>query len=226
MTSEAALIVHHLNNSRSQRVLWLLEELGVNYTIEHYQRDGKTNLAPESLKAVHSLGRSPVITHNGHTLAESGAIIEYIIGEFGTHLKPGSDNPGALNEYQFWMHFAEGSLMPPLVASLVMGKAKDKAKPFFMKPVVGKVVDAITEAYYGPNLKRSLEYVNEHLSNHEWFAGEALSGADFQMSFPLEAMRGRIGGGLYPAIDAWVKKIHGRDAYQRGVKKGGEYAYA
>lgn len=225
MASASSLVLHHLNNSRSQRILWLLEELGVAYDILHYQRDAKTNLAPDALKKVHPLGRAPVITHNGNALAESGAIIEYLIEEFGAQFKP-ADNRYALNQYRFWMHFAEGSLMPPLVARLVLSKAKEKASPFFMKPVVGKIVDAITAAYYGPNLKISLEYVNDYLQEHEWFAGDNLSGADFQMSFPLEAMQGRVGKGQYAAIDAYVARIHARDAYQRGLAKGGEYAYA
>ena len=225
MTAASPLVLHHLNNSRSQRILWLLEELGVDYEIKHYQRDAKTNLAPQSLKAVHPLGRAPVITHGDTTLAESGAIIEYLIDEFGGQFKP-TDSRYALNQYRFWMHFAEGSLMPPLVARLVLSKAKEKASPFFMKPVVGKIVNAIMDAYYGPNLKTSLKYVNDYLKDHEWFAGDSLSGADFQMSFPLEAMQGRVGKGQYAAIDAWVQKIHSRDAYQRGLEKGGEYAYA
>ena len=225
MTAASPLILHHLNNSRSQRILWLLEEMGADYEIKHYQRDAKTNLAPQSLKAVHPLGRAPIITHGDTTLAESGAIIEYLIDEFGGQFKPTS-NREALNQYRYWMHFAEGSLMPPLVARLVLSKAKEKASPFFMKPVVAKVVDAITSAYYGPNLKASLDYVDSYLKENEWFAGESLSGADFQMSFPLEAMQGRVGKGQYAAIDAWVNKIHSRDAYQRGLEKGGEYAYA
>ncbi|GGF59512.1 glutathione S-transferase [Alteromonas lipolytica] len=225
MASGNGLILHHLNNSRSQRILWLLEELQVEYEIKHYQRDATTNLAPDSLKAIHPLGRAPVITHNGEALAESGAIIEYLIDTFGTQFKPAGDI-AALNQYRYWMHFAEGSLMPPLVARLVLSKAKEKASPFFMKPVVAKIVDAITAAYYGPNLKASLNYVNDYLSEHEWFAGDTLTGADFQMSFPLEAMQGRVGKGQYAAIDAYVQKIHARKAYQRGLEKGGEYAYA
>lgn len=225
MKSASGLTLHHLNNSRSQRILWLLEELKIDYDIKHYQRDANTNLAPASLKAIHPLGRAPIVTHGEYTLAESGAIIEYLIDEYGHQFKP-TDHSAAINQYRFWMHFAEGSLMPPLVAQLVLNKAKEKASPFFIKPLVAKVVDAITHAYYGPNLKVSLRYVNDYLSEHEWFAGDKLSGADFQMSFPLEAMQSRVGQGEYTAIDAYVKKIHRREAYQRGLEKGGEYAYA
>ncbi|MCP3862945.1 MAG: glutathione S-transferase [Pseudomonadota bacterium] len=224
MTTSPEIVLHHLNNSRSQRILWLLEELGLAYTVKHYQRDAKTNLAPAALKDVHALGRSPVLTHGDLVLAESGAIIEFLVDTYAPHLKPAST--ADLIQYRFWMHFAEGSLMPPLVARLVLGKAREKAGPFFIKPIVNKLVDGIIAAYYGPNLEQSLKYVNDYLSDHEWFAGDALSGADFQMSFPLEAMQGRVGKGLYPGIDAFVQQIHAREAYQRGLEKGGEYAYA
>ncbi|TPV54310.1 glutathione S-transferase [Aestuariibacter sp. GS-14] len=224
MKTPQDIVLHHLNNSRSQRILWLLEEMGVAYTVKHYQRDAKTNLAPAELKQVHALGRSPVLTDGTLVLAESGAIIEYLTETYAPQLKPSS--PEALIQYRFWLHFAEGSLMPPLVARLVLGKAREKAGPIFIKPIVNKLVDGIIAAYYGPNLEQSLQYVNAHLANNEWFAGDALSGADFQMSFPLEAMQGRVGKGLYPHIDAFVQKIHAREAYQRGLEKGGKYAYA
>ncbi len=224
MTTSPEIVLHHLNNSRSQRILWLLEEIGVAYSVKHYQRDAKTNLAPPELKSIHALGRSPVLTHGDLVIAESGAIIEFLVDNYAPHLKPISTQDNL--QYRFWMHFAEGSLMPPLVARLVLGKAREKAGPFFIKPIVNKLVDGIIDAYYGPNLEQSLKYVNDHLTDNEWFAGDNLSGADIQMSFPLEAMQGRVGKGLYPAIDEFVQRIHARDAYQRGLEKGGEYAYA
>lgn len=219
------IILHHLNNSRSQRILWLLEELKLDYEIKHYKRDAKTNLAPSTLKLIHPLGKSPVITDGDVTVAESGAIIEYLVEQYGEHLKPAA-NSEALRQYQYWLHFAEGSLMPPMVAKLVFDKVRANAKPFFIKMVANKIADKVMEGYYMPIITNNLSYVNAHLQNSPWFAGEELTGADFQMSFPLEASFSRGGGKQYPAIEAYVKKIHHREAYKRALEKGGEYAYA
>ncbi|QJR81195.1 glutathione S-transferase [Alteromonas pelagimontana] len=219
------LTLHHLNNSRSQRILWLLEELGVEYHLEIYQRDSQTNLAPPELRAVHPLGRSPVLTTDHGALAESGAIVEYIISRYATtdFVKP--DDEQLYQQYLFWLHFAEGSLMPPMVARLVLSKAKEKA-PFLIKPIAGKFADAIVHAYYGPNLERSLRYVESYLSSHDWFAGPRPTGADVQMLFPLETLVARGGAKNYPAITKWVKYVHDRPAYQRALEKGGKYDYA
>lgn len=220
------LTVHHLNNSRSQRILWLLEELEVPYRIERYERDPKTNLAPDSLKAVHPLGRSPVLEfEDGSKMAESGAIVEYIIHQYGAgNFTVPSDNK-VYQDYLFWLHFAEGSLMPPLVASLVFKKAKQKS-PALIRPLASKILDAIIDNYYGPNLNQSLRYVESYLSKNDWFAGDAPSAADIQMSFPLEALVARENASKWTAINAYVKRIHSRDAYKRGLEKGGEYDYA
>lgn len=221
------LTLHHLNNSRSQRILWLLEELGVEYKIERYQRDSVTNLAPDSLRAVHPLGRSPVLSTPNGAIAESGAIIEYLIHNHSeTHFKTPTE-PEALQQYWFWLHFAEGSLMPPLVANLVLEKARQKgSKPFFIKPITNKLVDGILNAYYGPNLAQSLRYVESYLSKNDWFAGDAPTGADVQMIFPLESLVASGRAKDFVAIQSYVKRVHAREAYKIALEKGGEYAYA
>ena len=221
------LTLHHLNNSRSQRILWLLEELGVEYKIERYQRDSVTNLAPDSLRSVHPLGRSPVLSTPNGAIAESGAIIEYLIHNHSeTHFKTPTE-PEALQQYWFWLHFAEGSLMPPLVANLVLEKARQKgSKPFFIKPITNKLIDGILNAYYGPNLAQSLRYVESYLSKNDWFAGDAPTGADVQMIFPLESLVASGRAKDFAAIQSYVKRVHSREAYKAALEKGGEYAYA
>ncbi|VEL95259.1 glutathione S-transferase [Alteromonas sp. 76-1] len=221
------LTLHHLNNSRSQRILWLLEELGVDYNIEHYQRDSTTNLAPESLRAVHPLGRSPVLTTPEGVIAESGAIVEYLVRRHGQTSFTSPESGENLQQYLFWLHFAEGSLMPPLVARLVLEKAREKgSKPFFIKPITNKLIDGILNAYYGPNLAQSLRYVESYLAHHTWFAGEQPTAADVQMIFPLESLVASGNAKDFPAIREYVKRVHARPAYKQALEKGGEYAYA
>ncbi|MBQ4827954.1 glutathione S-transferase [Alteromonas sp. MMG017] len=221
------LTLHHLNNSRSQRILWLLEELGVDYNIEHYQRDSTTNLAPDALRAVHPLGRSPVLTTPEGAIAESGAIVEYLVRKYGQTSFTSPESGENLQQYLFWLHFAEGSLMPPLVARLVLEKARQKgAKPFFIKPITNKLIDGILNAYYGPNLAQSLRYVESYLAHHTWFAGEQPTGADVQMIFPLESLVASGNAKDFPAIREYVKRVHARPAYKQALEKGGEYAYA
>jgi len=221
------LTLHHLNNSRSQRILWLLEELGVDYNIEHYQRDSTTNLAPDSLRAVHPLGRSPVLTTPEGAIAESGAIVEYLVRKHGQTYFTSPESGENLQQYLFWLHFAEGSLMPPLVARLVLEKARQKgSKPFFIKPITNKLIDGILNAYYGPNLAQSLRYVESYLAHHTWFAGEQPTGADVQMIFPLESLVASGNAKDFPAIREYVKRVHARPAYKQALEKGGEYAYA
>ncbi|MFC3095317.1 glutathione S-transferase [Alteromonas sediminis] len=219
------ITLHHLNNSRSQRILWLLEELSAEYDIEFHERDKKTNLAPSSLKAVHPLGRAPVLTVGEHTLAESAAIIEYLISHYDQVGAFSYDVASEGQDYLFWMHFAEGSLMPALVANMVLEKAKGKVV-FPLNVFIGKFVDAVKAAYFGPNLKSSLDFVEQHLSANHGFVGSGLTGVDFQMIFPLEALVASNRAERYPAITAYVKRMHQREAYQRALKKGGEYAYA
>ena len=220
------LVLHHLNNSRSQRILWLLEELQIDYTLKTYQRDAKTNLAPAQLKLIHPLGKSPIITDGDATIAESGAIIEYIVTQYGNGRVLSELSQAEKQEQSFWLHFAEGSFMPPLVTRMVLDKGKEKAAPFFIKYVVDKFVTAVMDAYFGPNIKSNIEFVERHLSDREWFVGDSLSAADFQMSFPLEAIVAKLGNHAPPAICAFVERVHAREAYQRGLEKGGKYDYA
>lgn len=218
------IVLHHLNNSRSQRILWLLEELGVEYEVKAYKRDATTNLAPTTLKLIHPLGKSPVITDGEITIAESGAIIDYLIRTYGPHLMPEADTE-AFRQYTYWLHFSEGTLMPPMVAKLVFDKVRTNAKPFFVKIIANKIADKVMGAYFGPNIQANMSYVNTHLQNNTWFAGDQLTGADFQMSFPLEASVARGVGKDFPHIAEFVAKVHARDAYKRALEKGGDYDY-
>ena len=217
------IIVHHLNNSRSQRILWLLEELGLEYEIKKYMRDTKTMRAPAELKAIHPLGKSPVITDGDITVAESGAIIEYLVDTYGTHLKPAAGTE-AYRRYVYWLHFSEGSLMPPLLMRLMMNQIKSAPAPFFVKPISKSIAKRVEENFIGPEITKLFGYIESELTAHEWFAGDSFSGADIQMSFPLEAAAAR--GGLDKTqvkLKAWVERIHARPAYQRALERGGEY---
>jgi glutathione S-transferase len=218
------IVVHHLNNSRSQRILWLLEELGLEYDIKRYQRDAKTMLAPPELRQVHPLGKSPVITDDGLTLAESGAIIEYLVGRYGNgRLIPAADTPERLR-YTYWLHYAEGSLQPLLLMKLFFGRIEKGPMPFFARPVAKAIVAKVMRGFISPNLERNFDYLEGELARSPWFAGEAFSAADIQMSFPLEAAVSR--GGLdskRPKLMAFLERIHARPAYRRALERGGEY---
>jgi glutathione S-transferase len=218
------LIVHHLNNSRSQRVLWLLEELGVPYEIKRYERDPKTMLAPPELRAVHPLGKSPVITDDGLTIAESGAIIEYLVERYGQgRLAPATGTPERLR-YTYWLHYAEGSVMPPLLLKLVALRIGSAPMPFFVKPIARKIAATLQDSFVDPQIKLHLGYINDALKSTGWFVGNEFSAADIQMSFPLEAASAR--GGVATdigAIKGWLARIHARPAYQRALERGGKY---
>ncbi|MBK1885107.1 MULTISPECIES: glutathione S-transferase family protein [Marinobacter] len=221
------ITVHHLNNSRSQRILWMLEELGVPYEIQRYVRDAKTMLAPASLKKIHPLGKSPVITDGNLVVAESGAIIEYLAHTYGKDTMLPETGGQAWLDYTYWMHYAEGSLMPPLVMRLVFEKVKTSPMPFFIKPVAKGIADKTNEVFIGPMIKTHLDFVEAHLAKNVWFLGNELSAADIQMSFPLEASVARgITGKNRPHITAWVERMHARPAYQAALEKGGEYDFA
>jgi glutathione S-transferase len=221
------IVVHHLNNSRSQRVLWLLEELGVPYEIKKYQRDAATMLAPPELQRVHPLGKSPVITDDGATLAETGAIIEYLVERYGDgRLAPAIGTPERLR-YRYWLHFAEGSAMPPLLLKLIFERIKTTKMPFFAKPVARGIADRVLGAMVDPNLKRQLDFMETELGNGGWFAGSEFSAADIQMSFPVEAAKQRAGlDASRPKLIAWLGRIHARPAYQRALARGGPYDFA
>jgi glutathione S-transferase len=219
------ITVHHLNNSRSQRILWLLEELALEYEIKPYQRDPATMLAPPSLREVHPLGKSPVITDDGQTIAESGAIVEYLIGRYGNgRLIPAANSPERLR-YAYWLHFAEGTMQPQLLLKLLFNRIEKGPMPFFVRPVARGIAHKVKSTFIDPNLIRQFDYVEAELGRSEWFAGAELSGADVQMSFPLEAAASR--GGLdarWPRIMAFLERIHARPAYRRAIERGGEYA--
>jgi glutathione S-transferase len=219
------ITVHHLNNSRSQRVLWLLEELALPYEIVKYARDPKTLLAPASLRAIHPLGKSPVITDGDATLAESGAILEYLVDTYGKGgFSPAPGTPGH-RHYRYFMHYAEGSLMPFLVMKLVFNKIRTDA-PILVRPIAKAIAGQVGRQFLDPNLASHLAFLAEHLAKHEWFAGDAFSAADVQMSFPVEGAVARAGGGIPPKLTAWLAKIQARPAYRRAIEKGGEYAIA
>jgi glutathione S-transferase len=207
------IVVHHLNNSRSQRVLWLLEELGIDYEIKFYERDQKTMLAPATLREVHPLGKSPVITDAENTVAESGAIIEYIIGCYGNgQLIPPSGTPERLR-YTYWLHYAEGSAMPPLVMNLVFNRFG--------------VGNSVNDGFIAPQIKLHFDYIEGELGKSTWFVGEEFTAADIQMSFPLEivAMEAELIANR-PKIKQFTLRIHARPAYKRALERGGKYDFA
>ena len=204
--------VHHLDNSRSQRILWLLEELGLDYSIVRYQRDPVTRFAPPELRAVHPLGKSPVIRDDGRVIAESGAIVDYLVGKYGDgRLAPPRDfNAPDYIAYQHWLHFAEGSAMLPLLLRLYAGRLKEAGAP--LRPRIDGEIANI------------LSYMNAALDGRDWFVGTTFSAADIQLSFVLEAAS--TGGGLdgYPNLVALRDRLHARPAYQRAVERGGAYS--
>lgn len=221
------VIVHHLNNSRSQRVLWLLEELGLPYEIRKYERDPKTMLAPASLLAVHPLGKSPVITDGDITVAETGAIIEYLLERYGDgRLAPAIGTLERLR-WRYWLHFAEGSAMPPLLLKLIFDRIPQAPMPFFAKPIAKSISAKVLATMVEPNLRRQLDFMEAELGKSEWFAGDAFSAADVQMSFPIEAASMRAGlDASRPKLTAFLKRIHARPAYRRALERGGRYSLA
>jgi len=225
----AMITVHHLENSRSQRVLWLLEELGVAYEVKRYARDPKTMFAPPELRQVHPLGKSPVITDGSVgrtvTVAESGAIVEYLLDVHGQgRLRPAPGTPEQ-RLFTYWLHFSEGSLMPPLLMKLVFDKIRSAKVPFFVKPVVKGIADQVSKGFITPNLTRLLVFMEAELAQRPWFAGAEFTAADVQMSYPVEAAAARAGlGAEHPKLQDWLQRIHARPAYQRALKAGGPYS--
>jgi glutathione S-transferase len=215
------ITVHHLNHSRSQRVLWLLEELELPYEIVKYERDAKTMLAPASLRAIHPLGKSPVITDDGATIAESGAILEYLVDTYGKgRMAPAPGTP-AYRDYRYFMHYAEGSLMPLLVMKLVFNKVKTDA-PFIVRPIAKVIAGTVGKQFLDPGLAAHVGFLTEHLTKHAWFAGDAISAADVQMFFAVEGLVAR-GGADSPKLTAWLAKVHDRPAFKKAIEKGGPY---
>lgn len=206
------LVVHHLNDSRSQRVLWLLEELALPYEIRAYQRDAITRLAPPELKAVHPLGKSPVLQDGGKTIIESGAIVDYILRHHGGgRLQPAADSP-LYDSYQQWLHYAEGSAMLPFLLKLYVSRLGDAGAPLWPR--------------IESEIANHLGFVEQSLQGRSWLVGDALSGADVMMSFVGEVAGARTERSAYPSVDAWVQRIQARPAYQRALQRGGPYSFA
>ncbi len=219
------IVVHHLNDSRSQRILWLLEELGLPYDIVHYQRDPKTKLAPPELLAIHPLGKAPVVDDDGLILAETGAMIEILLERHGGgRLSPprGSDD---WLDYIYWLHFAEGSAMPMSVMKLIFQVMPGRV-PFLMRPVAKLIAQSAQSQLIDPALARQKAFMEASLQESGWFAGDAFTAADVIMSFPVETMAARGGLGDAPALQAWLQTIHARPAYQAALERGGPYAFA
>jgi glutathione S-transferase len=218
------IVVHHLNNSRSQRILWLLEELGVNYEIKRYQRDPETMLAPPSLLKIHPLGKSPAITDGKLTLAESGAIIEYLVDRYGKgRLAPAPGTPERIR-YTYWLHYAEGSLMPPLLLKLVFDRIESGPTPFLVRPIARAIARRVKSTYVEPQIARHLDYLEGELARDDWFAGKDFTAADIQMSFPIEAAAARAGlDTSRPKLMAFLGRIRARPAYRRALERGGPF---
>jgi len=222
------LTVHHLETSRSQRILWLLEELGVPYELKVYRRDPKTRLAPAGLKAIHPLGKSPVVTDDGEVIAESGAIIEYLVEKYGhlgqgelAHLEP-ARGTREHRQCRYWMHYAEGSLMNWLVMKLVFVTLPTRPMPFFARPVARGICAKVQQQLIDPNLQAAVGFLEDHLARNRWFAGGEITVADFQMSFAVEALLSRAtSAGAPPHLSAYRDRIRARPAYQRAEAKGG-----
>ena len=217
------ITVHHLENSRSQRILWLLEELGVDYDIKRYGRDKETSLAPPELQDVHPLGKAPVIEDDGQVVAESGAIVEYLVGKYddGT-LLPEEGTPERI-AYTYWLHYAESSLMPLLLMSLIMSRIETKA-PALIRPIARKIAHSVREGYIDPNLDRHLAFVDQALQESSWFCGERMTAADCQMSFAIEAAEVRTDlRSDYPHLADFLDRIRARPAYKAALDRGGHY---
>lgn len=219
------ITVHHLEDSRSQRVLWLLEELGLAYEVRRYERDSETMLAPAELKAVHPLGKSPVISHDGIVVAETGAIVEYLLELAGeTPLRPARGTEGG-RAFTYWLHYAEGSAMPLLVMKLVFQRIPEMA-PTLARPLVKMVSKSAQDGFLDPQLATHLRFMDESLAATGWFAGDQFSAADVMMSFPIEAAATRASITPFAHLRDFLTRIHARPAYQAALARGGPYAYA
>lgn len=218
------ITVHHLENSRSQRILWLLEELEVDYEVKRYDRDKKTSLAPPELLQIHPLGKSPVITDGGVTVAESGAITQYLAENYGDQrLLPAAGTPQRL-QHTYWLHYAEGTFMPLMVFSLIMNRIKTAPMPFYVKPITKGIVNKVYESYLTPNTRRNLQFMEQALTDNTWFCGDEFTAADTLMSFPVQAAATRADMSDFPKLRAFLDTTQARPAYQRALEKGGPYA--
>jgi len=220
------ITVHHLENSRSQRVLWLLEELGLDYEVRRYERDPETMLAPPELKAIFPLGKAPIVTDGDRVFAESGAIIEHLAGTYGEGRLLPPERTAERERVSFWLHYAEGSLMPLLLVKLIFDRTTGPPVPFFLRPVTKAIRGQVEAAFTRPQLKLHLDYVESELSKRAFFVGDDLTAADIQMTFPLEAGAERLGGYAdRPALAKYLERVQARPAYRRALERGGPYAY-
>ena len=218
------LTVHNLENSRSQRILWLLEEMGVDYEIKSYQRDQETSLAPHELLAIHPLGKSPVITDDEITVAESGAVMEYLLGKYDDGTLWPAEITAERRACSYWLHYAEGSFAPLMLVSLLMGRIETAPMPFLVKPIAKGIAAKIRENYLDRNVGRNLDFLEATLADSGWFAGEAFTAADIQMSFAVDAAEVRTNlREDYPNLAAYLDRIRARPAYQAAVERGGPY---
>ncbi len=219
------IIVHHLADSRSQRVLWLLEELGRPYEVKRYERDPATMLAPPELKAIHPLGKSPVVDDGAARVAETGAIVEYLLeGPDGSILRPAATTEAG-RRVTYWLHYAEGSAMTPLLLKLIFGQLP-KRSPGLVRPLVKAISGKAQDSFIDPQIALHTAYWEAELGKSEWFAGDTFTAADIMMSFPVEAGGSRSPYADKPNLKAFLAKIHARPAYQRALERGGPYSYA
>lgn len=218
-----AITVHHLDNSRSQRILWLLEELGLEYSIREWKRDPETMRAPAELKDVHPLGKAPVVQIGERVYAESGAILETLVERYDTEGRFTPNDLEGREELRFWLHYAEGSLMAPLLVKLIVGKMRGDSVPFFVRPVAKGIADKIDGTFTDAEITKHFAFIEAHLSSREWFAAGQLTAADVQMSFPMEAGLARAGIPIGPGTRAWMERIQKRPAYQKALEKGGGF---
>ena len=216
------IIVHHLENSRSQRILWLLEELNLPYELKIYKRNKETLLAPPELKAVHPLGKSPVITDDSRVVAESAVIIDYLVSKYGKgNLKPKSEDE--LLRYNYWLHYAEGSAITPFLMQLVFHKVETAPMPFFVKPIAKKIAQTVRKSWINQQIKLHLDYMENEISKTGWFVGNDFSAADIILSYPIEAASERGGLNKHPNLERFLKKVKERPAYKRAIEKGGPF---
>jgi len=216
------ITLHHLENSRSQRILWLLEELAIPFKLRRYERDRKTNLAPDELLKIHPLGKSPVISDDDRVIAESGPIVEHLIEAYGQKFIPQKGTEDYQN-YRYFMHYAEGSFMPLLIMSLIFHKVVSKS-PFLIKPITQGISDQVNKQYIAPNISRNLDFMEKTLEKTLWFAGDKLSGADFMMWMAAEGAEVRRDLNQYPKLQAFLKRVRAREAFQSAIKKGGPFS--
>jgi len=216
------IVVHHLENSRSQRVLWLLEELGVAYEVKRYERNKTTMQAPPELRAVHPLGKSPVITDGDVTVAETGAIVEYIVETYGKGKLVPKAGTADRRAWTYWLHYAEGSAMPPFFLKLILLRLPGRA-PAIIRPIIGMVIKRAVSGFIDPMIRNHLAWWEATLSKSPWFAGKAFFGADIMMSFPVKVAATRASVTEFPKIAAFIAAIHARPAYQRALQRGGPY---